>query len=203
MSTSSPPIASRTTSLSIGDRAAAARRRRRGGPAIAIRIAAGSTAAGWPARARAPRGRQARGLERRRLGDDRVPRGAGDAAPVRVAAVDRGLDERARHDGPGDRAGVGIVGRAGDLAGDERRGALAVGGLLAGEVAGDGLDRRGERGARAVVGGRRRRARRARRRGRTRCRWWTCRRRPTAGSTSRPPRRRAARGASRGRRSRR
>ena len=59
--------------------------------------------------------------------------------------MDRGLDQRARDDGAGDRAGIGVVGGPGHLAGEQRRRALAVGGLLAGEVAGDGLDRRGER----------------------------------------------------------
>ena len=86
--------------------------------------------------------RQAGGLEDRRVGEPRVAGGAGDPAPVRVAAVDRGLDEAARDDRPGDGPRLGVVDRAGHLAGDERRRALAVRRLLAGEVAGDGLDRR-------------------------------------------------------------
>ena len=53
-----------------------------------------------------------------------------------------------RDDRPGDGPRLGVVGRAGHLAGDQRRGALAVGGLLAGEVAGDRLDRGAERDGR-------------------------------------------------------
>ena len=91
-------------------------------------------------------------LEDRALGERRVARGAGDPAPVRVPAVDRGLDQRRRDHRPGDGARVGVVGGAGDLARDERRGALAVGGLLAREVARDGLDGGPERGPGRGVG---------------------------------------------------
>ena len=43
------------------------------------------------------------GLEDRGVGESGVAGGAGDPAPVRVAAVDRGLDQRRRDDGPGHR----------------------------------------------------------------------------------------------------
>ena len=61
---------------------------------MAIRRVAGSTAAGRPARAAAPRRESPAGLEDRGLRDERVAGRAGDPAPVGVPAVDRGLDQR-------------------------------------------------------------------------------------------------------------
>ena len=71
----------------------------------------------------------------------RVPGRAGDPTPVRVATVHRGLDQRARRDRAGDGARIGVVGGTRDLDREERRCALAIGGLLPREVAGDRFDR--------------------------------------------------------------
>ena len=67
-----------------------------------------------------------------------------DASPVRVGAMDGGLHEAAADDGARDRPGVDVIARAADAAGDEGRGALAVGRLLARQRSGHGLDSAGE-----------------------------------------------------------
>ena len=93
-----------------------------------------------PARARAVGSVEAGSLEDGRGRHDGVAGRAGDAAPVRVGAMDGGLHEVAADDGARDRPRVDVVARAADAAGDEGRGALAVGGLLARQRAGHGLD---------------------------------------------------------------
>ena len=79
-------------------------------------------------------GRQPGRLEDRRLRQPGVPGGAGDPAPVRVATVDGGLEQAARDDGPGDGTRFRVVDSTADLARQQCRCALAVGGLLAGKV---------------------------------------------------------------------
>ena len=101
-------------------------------------------AAASAAEARPPRGPRA-------SASGALPAAPGDPAPVRVPAVDRRLDQRRRDHGAGDRARVGVVGGPGDLAGEQRGGALAVGRLLASEVAGDRLDRGGRAPPRAAA----------------------------------------------------
>ena len=116
------------------------------GASIAARAAARSNATGppavpsntrWPAiairsRSRVEHGRgagtgrrlrrgQAARLEDGRVGQPGVAGGARDAAPVRVAAVDRGLDQAGRHDRPRHGPRLGVVPRAGHRGSDERR----------------------------------------------------------------------------------
>ena len=148
-------------------------------------------------------GREPGRLEDRGIGQSRVAGRTRDPAPVRVAAVGRRLDEAGRDDRAGHGPRLGVVGRTGHHGRDQRRGALAVGGLLPGEVAGDGLDRRPE--DRGLADCRRGPAppRTPRTRGRTRCRWCSCRRRRSAGPRCAPRRAAAVPTASRARRPRR
>ena len=105
---------------------------------------------------------QAGRLELFLVGQAGVAGGSGHAAPVGVAAVDRGLEEAAADDGPGHGARVVVILGAADLAGDQGRGPFAVGGLLPGERPRHRLDGAAQRGRRRGPGLHRRRARRAR-----------------------------------------
>ena len=108
MRTSGASIAARAAARSNGAGPPAGPSKTRW-PAIAIRSAPGSTRPGDPpARRASSRGRPA-ASRTARLGQAGVAGGAGDPAPVRVAAVDRRLDQAARDDGPGDRPRVGVV----------------------------------------------------------------------------------------------
>ena len=80
---------------------------------------------------------------------------AGDATPVRVPAVDGGLEQVAAHDRPRHRARVGHIGCAGHEAGDERRGPLAVGRLLPRQRSADRGQRRAELRRLGAAGSRR------------------------------------------------
>ena len=137
------------------DRAAVPRRRRRAGRRSRSGADPGRRAPGCRRAGR--RRRRSPAASRTAASASRALPAARDPAPVRVAAVDRGLDERRADDGPGHRSRVGVVGGARDLAGDQRGGALAVGRLLAGELAGHGLDREAQlaRLARALADRRR------------------------------------------------
>jgi hypothetical protein len=180
------PAGSGSRARSIASRAAA--RSNRAGPpagpsntrwpAIAIRRMAGSRVTGLPPRSAASAGLRPAADEDGCVGQMAVAGRRRDPAPVGVAAVGRGLDQRAADHRPGDRPGIGVVDCARHLAGQQGRGALAVGSLLAGEIAGDTLRRPGPAGA----------PRRSRpgsgrsgwppRRGRRRCRWCSCRHPP-------------------------
>src|SRR5262249_44625048 len=79
-----------------------------------------------------------------RSGEGRVAGRGGDPAPVRIAAVDRGLDQAAADHLTSDSPRLRVVGGAADLAREQRRGARARGGLRAGERARARLDRADE-----------------------------------------------------------
>ena len=107
-----------------------------------MRSRSGSSAAGLPARAAASAAGRPAASSTAASASRALP-----AAPAMrpqfgsrpwAAALTRLTDDRTGH-----RPGVGVVAWRPDLAGDEGRGAFAVGGLLAREVAGDRLDRRG------------------------------------------------------------
>ena len=117
-----------------------------------IRSRSRSSTAGEPARTAASRRGHPACLENGRIGQPRIAGRPGDASPVGVAAVDRRLDEARGDDRASDGPGARVVCGAGHARGDERRRALAVGGLLAGEVAGDCLDRGAQRRGRRAPG---------------------------------------------------
>lgn len=71
--------------------------------------------------------------------------GHGESAPVRVAAVYRGLDQRRLGHRPADRVGVLFVGRVGDMHGKDFGGAFAVADDLLGEVVAEFGEFAGER----------------------------------------------------------
>ena len=113
-----------TSGASIAARAAARSnatgpprtRRRRGGRRSRSAAGRGSSTAGEPARAAASSAGSPAASRTARIGQPALPGGARDAAPVRVAAVGRGLDQARRDDRPGDRPGLGIVAGAADPA---------------------------------------------------------------------------------------
>ena len=82
-------------------------------------------------------------------GDAGVAELADDAAPVRVLAVERALDEQRVGDLAGGPVGLAVGRRAGHPDVDDLRRALGVGGHLAGEGAA-GLGDRGGEGARST-----------------------------------------------------
>ena len=130
---------------------------------MAMRSRSGSSAAGVPPRAnRLVLGQPGR-LEDRGIGQARVAGRTRDPAPVGVAAVGGRLDQARRDDRSGHGPGIGVVGRAGHLGRDERRGPLAVRGLLPREIARHGLDGGAEHGRLGRPGLGRRRRRRPRR----------------------------------------
>ena len=96
------------------DRAARGRRRTRDGRRSRSGGGRGSSTAGVPARDRrlvGASGRRPRAP--RRSASRALPAAPGDPAPVRVAAVGRGLDQARRDDRAGHGPGLGVVARAG------------------------------------------------------------------------------------------
>ena len=140
MRTSPPRMRARRSASSKGSGAPA----KTGTPSISMRRRSGSSSTAWPARPRASVGGEAGRLQDRRQRQAGVAGRARDASPVGIGAVDGGLDEVAADDGARHGPRVGVVAGAAHRAGDERRGTLAVGGLLARQRAGHGLQGAGE-----------------------------------------------------------